>query len=117
MPVLDGHTAAISVSFRKRPSREEIINLWKNFKGEPQKLKLPSAPKQFITYFEEPDRPQVRLDCMIEKGMGISVGGLKNGKCFQWKFNGLSHNTIRGAAGGAILTAELLVAKGYITRK
>ena len=117
VPVQDGHTAAVFVSFEKKPTREEILDRWKNFRGEPQKLNLPSAPKQFIQYLEEDDRPQARLDRDYENGMGVSMGRLREDTVYDYKFVGLSHNTIRGAAGGAILSAELLTAKGYITAK
>jgi len=117
VPVTDGHMAATFVRFKKKPSREEIITRWKNFKGLPQELNLPSAPKQFITYFEEDNRPQTRLDRDIENGMGVSVGRLREDTIFDYKFISLSHNTIRGAAGGGVLIAELLKAEGYITKK
>ena len=113
----DGHMAAVSVSFDKKPPRDEIIDIWRHYEGEPQKLHLPSAPERFITYFDEPDRPQTRLDRDTEKGMGVCVGRLREDNIFDYKFACLSHNTIRGAAGGAILSAELLCAKGYIERK
>lgn len=114
VPVKDGHMAAVFVSFEEKPSKEEILELWSNFKGRPQELELPSAPKQFITYFEEENRPQTRLDRDIEKGMGVSVGRLREDSLYDYKFVGLSHNTLRGAAGGAVLIAELLKAEGYI---
>lgn len=114
VPVSDGHTAACFVSFEKKPTREEILKAWKEFSGEPQKLNLPSAPKQFIHYFEENDRPQAKLDRNPENGMAISAGRLREDGVFDYKFIGLSHNTLRGAAGGAVLLAELLAAKGYI---
>lgn len=117
VPVADGHLAAVFVSFEKKPSKEEILNLWKTFKGRPQELGLPSAPKQFITYFEEENRPQTRLDRDIEKGMGISAGRLREDTLYDYKFVSLSHNTLRGAAGGAVLIAELLKAEGYIQPK
>ena len=113
----DGHMAAVSVSFDKKPPRDEIIARWKEYKGQPQELNLPSAPKQFLTYFEEDNRPQTRLDRDIEHGMGVSIGRLREDNIFDYKFASLSHNTIRGAAGGAVLTAELLCAQGWITRK
>ena len=115
--VSDGHLATVSVSFDKKPSKEEILKLWKNYKGRPQELSLPSAPKQFLTYFEEDNRPQTGLDRDIEKGMGITIGRLREDTIFDYKFVCISHNTIRGAAGGAILTAELLKAEGYLTSK
>ncbi len=117
VPVLDGHTAAVFVNFEKKPTKEQILECWKNFKGLPQELGLPSAPKQFIQYLEEDDRPQVRLDVNYENGMGVSLGRLREDSVFDYKFVGLSHNTLRGAAGGAVLIAELLVAQKYITRK
>ncbi len=117
VPVSDGHTAAVFMSFKKKPTKEEILDRWKNFKGLPQELKLPSAPDQFITYMEEENRPQTRLDRDSEKGMGVFAGRLREDRVYDWKFVGLSHNTKRGAAGGAVLTAELLKAKGFITAK
>ena len=117
VPVLDGHTAAVFVSFEKKPTKEEIIERWRNFKGLPQTLELPSAPKQFIQYLEEDNRPQVQLDKDFEHGMGISMGRLREDTVYDYKFVGLSHNTVRGAAGGAILCAELLKAQGYIEKK
>ncbi|MCI5597253.1 MAG: aspartate-semialdehyde dehydrogenase [Lachnospiraceae bacterium] len=117
VPVLDGHTAAVFVNFRKKPTKEEIIDRWVNFKGLPQELDLPSAPKQFIQYLEEDNRPQVQLDKDYEKGMGVSMGRLREDSIYDYKFIGLSHNTVRGAAGGAILCAELLTAQGYIEAK
>ena len=112
--VQDGHTAAVFVNFEKKPTKEEILERWKAFKGEPQDLDLPSAPKQFIQYFEEDNRPQPKLDRDYENGMGVSLGRLREDTLFDYKFVGRSHNTVRGAAGGAILLAELLTAKGYI---
>ena len=117
VPVLDGHTAAVFVKFRKKATKEQLIEKLRNFSGEPQKLELPSAPKQFIQYLEEDNRPQVKLDVDFEKGMGVSVGRLREDSVYDWKFIGLSHNTVRGAAGGAVLCAEMLKAKGYITKK
>ena len=117
VPVLNGHTAAAFVNFRKNPSKEELIEAMESFHGYPQEHNLPSAPKQFIRYMTEDDRPQVRLDVNFENGMGISVGRLREDSIFDWKFVGLSHNTLRGAAGGAVLCAETLVDKGYITAK
>lgn len=117
VPVLDGHTAAIFVSFEKKPTKEQILKAWEEFRGLPQELELPSAPKQFIRYMEEDNRPQITLDVDYEKGMGISIGRLREDTVFDYKFVGLSHNTVRGAAGGAILSAELLKAQGYITAK
>ncbi len=117
VPVLNGHTAAVFVKFRKKPTKEQLIEKLVNFSGVPQELKLPSAPKQFIQYLEDDNRPQVRLDVDYERGMGISVGRLREDTVYDWKFVGLSHNTVRGAAGGAVLCAELLKAQGYITKK
>ncbi|MCC8162765.1 MAG: aspartate-semialdehyde dehydrogenase [Lachnospiraceae bacterium] len=117
VPVLNGHTAAVFVKFRKKPTKEELIDRLVNFRGFPQEAKLPSAPEQFIRYMEECDRPQVRLDVDYERGMGVSVGRLREDTIYDWKFVGLSHNTVRGAAGGAVLCAEALKAKGYITKK
>lgn len=117
VPVLNGHTAAVFVSFEKKPTKEEILKAWKEFKGLPQELNLPSAPKQFIQYLEEDNRPQVALDVDYENGFGVSIGRLREDTVFDYKFVGLSHNTVRGAAGGAVLIAELLKAQGYITKK
>ena len=114
VPVSDGHLAAVYVSFRNKPSKDEILACWKEFRGKPQELKLPSAPAQFITYFDEPDRPQTKLDRNLENGMGIAVGRLREDNLFDYKFTCLSHNTIRGAAGGGILMAELLKAEGWL---
>lgn len=114
VPVLNGHTAAVFVKFRQKPTKEQLIEKLLAFKGKPQELKLPSAPKQFIQYMEEDNRPQVKLDVDFERGMGISVGRLRKDTVYDWKFIGLSHNTVRGAAGGAVLCAELLKAEGYI---
>ncbi|MCS7460556.1 aspartate-semialdehyde dehydrogenase [Paenibacillus doosanensis] len=117
VPVTDGHLATVFVSFENKPSKEEILSRWLQFKGRPQELGLPSAPKQFITYFEEDNRPQTKLDRDIERGMGVSVGRLREDSVYDYKFVGLSHNTLRGAAGGAVLIAELLKAEGYIQAK
>ena len=117
VPVLDGHTAAVFVKFAKKPTKEELIDRLINYKGLPQELELPSAPKQFIQYLEEDNRPQVSLDVNFERGMGISVGRIREDSVYDFKFVGLSHNTVRGAAGGAILCAETLTAKGYIQAK
>ncbi len=117
VPVLNGHTASVFVNLAKKVSKEELIEKMVSFSGEPQKLGLPSAPKQFIQYLEEDNRPQVKLDVDYENGMGISIGRLREDTIFDWKFVGLSHNTVRGAAGGAVLCAELLKAKGYIGSK
>ncbi|MGN0579887.1 MAG: aspartate-semialdehyde dehydrogenase [Ruminococcus sp.] len=113
VPVSDGHTAAVFVSFENKPSKEEILKLWADFKGVPQELELPSAPKQFIHYFEENDRPQAKLDRNLEGGMAVSTGRLREDTQYDYKFVSLSHNTLRGAAGGGVLLAELLAAKGY----
>ena len=117
VPVLNGHTAAVFVKFAKKPTKEELIDRIRNFKGQPQELGLPSAPKQFIQYLEEDNRPQVKMDVDYEKGMGVSVGRLREDTVYDFKFVGLSHNTVRGAAGGAVLCAEMLTAKGYIQPK
>ncbi|MDY3013627.1 MAG: aspartate-semialdehyde dehydrogenase [Evtepia sp.] len=114
VPVSDGHTAAVFMSFRNKPSEEEIKNCWQSFRGRAQELELPSAPKQFLNYFEEPDRPQAKLDRDLEGGMAITLGRLRPDTQYDYKFVGLSHNTLRGAAGGGVLLAELLCAEGYI---
>ena len=110
----DGHMAAVSVSFKHKPTIEQIKERWANFETEAQKLELPSAPKPFLQYFEEPDRPQTKLDRDFQNGYGVSIGRLREDKLFDYRFVCLSHNTVRGAAGGGILTAELLCRKGYI---
>lgn len=117
VPVLNGHTAAVFVKLRRKATKEQLIEAMESFRGIPQELDLPSAPKQFIRYLEEDNRPQVALDVDYENGMGISVGRLRPDTLYDWKFVGLSHNTVRGAAGGAVLCAETLKAKGYITAK
>jgi aspartate-semialdehyde dehydrogenase len=117
VPVTDGHMAAASVSFEIKPSLEQMIEAWKGFKGRPQQLRLPSAPIPFMTYFEEEDRPQTKGDRDAGDGMGITLGRLREDNLFDYKFVALSHNTVRGAAGGAILTAELLRAEGYLEGK
>ncbi len=117
VPVLNGHTAAVFVKFKKKPTKEQLIEKLVSYKGLPQKLSLPSAPRQFIRYLNEDDRPQVTLDVDFEKGMGISVGRLREDSVYDWKFIGLSHNTVRGAAGGAVLCAELLTKQGYMEAK
>jgi len=117
VPVLNGHTATAFVKFRKQPTKDQLIERLINFKGMPQEKELPSAPKQFIQYFEEDNRPQVKLDVEYENGMGVSVGRLREDTIYDWKFVSLSHNTVRGAAGGAILCAESLVSLGYIEKK
>ena len=115
VPVSDGHMAAVFVSFKgEKPSKDEILDLWKNDKGAPQELKLPHAPKQFLNYFTEDDRPQTKLDRNLENGMAVSIGRLREDSQYDYKFVCLSHNTLRGAAGGAVLLAELLCAKDYI---
>lgn len=117
VPVLDGHTAVLNIKFAdKIPSREQILDVWKNYSSVPQELNLPSAPEQAIIYLEEENRPQPKLDAMNDKGMAVSIGRLRQDNIFDYKFVALSHNTIRGAAGGAILSAELLVEKGIIKR-
>ena len=117
VPVLNGHTASVFVKFRKKPTREQLIQAMRDFKGAPQELDLPSAPKQFIQYLEEDNRPQVTEDVNYENGMGVSIGRLREDTVYDFKFIGLSHNTVRGAAGGAVLCAETLKAKGYIQKK
>lgn len=113
VPVSDGHLAAVFVSFEQALSERDILNSWEEYRGEPQELELPSAPERFIRYFEEENRPQTKLDRMEGRGMSICAGRLRKDSVFDWKFIGLSHNTLRGAAGGAVLLAELLAAKGY----
>ncbi len=117
VPVLNGHTATVFVKFRKKPTKEQLIEKLVSFKGLPQEKQLPSAPKQFIQYLEEDNRPQVQLDVDYEGGMGVSVGRLREDTIYDWKFVALSHNTVRGAAGGAVLCAEALVSLGYIQKK
>ncbi len=114
VPVSDGHTAAVFASFEKKPDLDEIKKIWAEFEGEAQRLALPSAPKQFLHYFEENDRPQAKLDRNLENGMAVSIGRLRPDSQYDIKFVCLSHNTLRGAAGGAVLMAELLAAKGYL---
>ena len=114
VPVSDGHTAAVFVSFQQKPTEEEIKSAWQNFRGRAQELDLPSAPKQFLHYFEEADRPQAKLDRDLEGGMAVTLGRLRPDAQYDYKFVGLSHNTLRGAAGGGVLLAELLCAEGYI---
>ena len=113
VPVSDGHTAAVFVRFENKPTQEEILSAWAEFKGAPQELKLPSAPEQFLQYLEEDNRPQPKLDRMAGNGMTVTAGRLRQDSVYDYKFVGLSHNTLRGAAGGAVLLAELLAAKGY----
>ena len=115
VPVTNGHMAAVFASFEKCPPLDEIINLWREYKGRPQELGLPTAPKQFLNYFSEDDRPQTRLDRNMEGGMAVSIGRLRADTQYDIKFVSLSHNTLRGAAGGAVELAELLCAEGYIT--
>lgn len=117
VPVSDGHLAAVFVSFEKKPAKDELIELWRSFGGKPQKLGLPSAPKPFLTYFEDDARPQTKLDRDVGNGMGVAVGRLRPDPIFDWRFVCLSHNTLRGAAGGAVLTAELLAAEGWLDPK
>lgn len=117
VPASDGHMAAVSVSFDKKPTIEEMLARWEAYEGLPQKAKLPSAPEKFLTYFSEDNRPQTRLDRDLFNGMGISIGRLREDSIFDYKFVSLSHNTVRGAAGGAVLTAEMLAHAGYIVHK
>lgn len=117
VPILYGHTAAVFVKLKKDPGKEELIRAMENFSGKPQELKLPSAPSQFIQYLTEDNRPQVALDVNYEGGMGVSIGRLREDSVYDYKFVGLSHNTLRGAAGGAVLLAELLYSMGYINKK
>jgi aspartate-semialdehyde dehydrogenase len=117
VPASDGHMAAVFVQFARKPSKEEIIGLWRSFEGPPQKLGLPSAPKPFLTYFEDDARPQTKLDRDIGGGMGVAIGRLRPDALFDYRFVALSHNTVRGAAGGAVLTAELLTKEGFIGAK
>jgi aspartate-semialdehyde dehydrogenase len=117
VPVSDGHMAAVSIAFEKKPTRDQILAAWKEYAGKPQHLNLPSAPKPFLQYFEDNDRPQTRLDRDLGAGQAISLGRLREDPVFDWKFIGLSHNTVRGAAGGAVLTAELLKADGFLAAK
>ncbi len=117
VPVLNGHTAAVFVKFRKKVTKEQLIEKLESFRGLPQELELPSAPKQFIRYMTEDNRPQVQLDVDYENGMGVSIGRIREDSVYDFKFVGLSHNTVRGAAGGAVLCAETLKAQGYIQPK
>lgn len=117
VPASDGHMAAVSVNFKKKPTKEQILKAWADYKALPQEVNLPHAPAQFLTYMEEDNRPQTKLDRDIYGGMGITVGRLREDALFDYKFVCLSHNTLRGAAGGAVLTAELLTERGYITAK
>ena len=117
VPVLNGHTAAVFINFEKKQTKEQLIEKLTSYKGFPQEAGLPSAPKQFVRYMEEENRPQVTLDVDYENGMGVSIGRLREDTIYDYKFIGLSHNTVRGAAGGAVLCAEALTAKGYIKSK
>jgi aspartate-semialdehyde dehydrogenase len=117
VPVSDGHLAAVFLSLREKPTRDEILGRWRSFSGKPETLRLPSAPKPFLTYFDDDARPQTRLDRDLGNGMGVSIGRLRPDGIFDYRFVALSHNTVRGAAGGAVLMAELLVADGYLTSK
>lgn len=114
VPVSDGHLAAVYVSFKNKPAKDEILNIWNNFAGEPQALELPNAPKKFLNYYTEDDMPQTKLCRTLENGMAVSVGRLREDTQYDYKFVCVSHNTLRGAAGGAVLLAELLCAKGYM---
>ena len=113
----DGHMAAVSVKFAEKVTKEQILERWAHYETEAQRLALPSAPKPFLQYFEDPSRPQTRLDRDFQNGFGVSIGRLREDRIFDWRFVCLSHNTIRGAAGGGMLTAELLTRKGYITAR
>ncbi len=117
VPVLNGHTATVSISFAKKPTKEQLLERLVNFSGKPQEYKLPSAPEHFVQYLEDDNRPQVALDVNYENGMGVSIGRLREDSIFDFKFVGLSHNTLRGAAGGAVECAEMLTALGYIEAK
>jgi aspartate-semialdehyde dehydrogenase len=117
VPVSDGHLAAVFVSFERKPTRDEVLAAWSGWAGPPQALQLPSAPTPFLTYFEDEARPQTRLDRDLGRGQGVAIGRLRPDAVFDWRFVALSHNTVRGAAGGAVLTAELLKAQGYLTAK
>ncbi|MCC6337178.1 MAG: aspartate-semialdehyde dehydrogenase [Myxococcales bacterium] len=117
VPVSDGHLAAVFVAFEKKPSKEDILTAWRGYQGPPQALELPSAPRPFLTYFEEEGRPQPKLDRDLGQGQAVSIGRLRADAVFDWRFVALSHNTVRGAAGGAVLTAELLKARGYLAAK
>jgi aspartate-semialdehyde dehydrogenase len=117
VPASDGHMAAVFVQFERKPSKEEIVGRWRSFQGKPQQLGLPSAPTPFLTYFEDESRPQTRLDRDIGGGMGVAIGRLRPDALFDYRFVALSHNTVRGAAGGAVLTAELLTREGHIAAR
>ncbi len=114
VPVSNGHLGAVFVNFENKPTEEEMIEIWNNFKGRAQELELPSAPKKFLNYFTEPDRPQIKTERELENGMAVSIGRLREDTQYDYKFVCLSHNTLRGAAGGAVLLAELLAAEGYM---
>lgn len=114
VPVSNGHLGAVFVNFENKPNKEDVINIWKSFEGKAQKLNLPSAPKHFLNYFEEPDRPQIKTERELDNGMAVSIGRFREDTQYQYKFVCLSHNTLRGAAGGAVLLAELLAAEGYL---
>lgn len=117
VPVLNGHTATVFINFKENPTKEQLVQALRDFSGKPQEFKLPHAPEHFIQYLEDDDRPQVKLDVDYEGGMGVSIGRLREDSIFDWKFVGLAHNTMRGAAGGAVECAEMLKALGYITKK
>jgi aspartate-semialdehyde dehydrogenase len=117
VPVSDGHLAAVSVAFERKPTRDQILSAWKEFAGKPQQLALPSAPRPFLHYFEQDDRPQTRLDRDAGRGQAIALGRLRPDPIFDWRFVALSHNTVRGAAGGGVLTAELLASDGYLVAR
>lgn len=117
VPVLNGHTATVFINFKENPTKEQLVQALRDFSGKPQEFKIPHAPEHFIQYLEDDDRPQVKLDVDYEGGMGVSIGRLREDSIFDWKFVGLAHNTMRGAAGGAVECAEMLKALGYITKK
>jgi aspartate-semialdehyde dehydrogenase len=117
VPVSNGHMASVSVAFERKPTRDQILSAWKEFAGKPQQLALPSAPRPFLHYFEQDDRPQTRLDRDAGHGQAITLGRLRPDPIFDWRFVALSHNTVRGAAGGGVLTAELLASDGYLAAK
>jgi len=117
VPVTDGHMAAVFVAFERKPSKDQILSAWREFGGKPQQLGLPSAPKPFLRYFEDETRPQTKLDRDAGHGQAVTIGRLRPDPIFDWRFVALSHNTVRGAAGGAVLTAELLMSAGYLTAR
>jgi aspartate-semialdehyde dehydrogenase len=117
VPVTDGHMAAVFVAFERKPTKDQILSAWKEFGGKPQQLALPSAPRPFLQYFDDDSRPQTRLDRDAGRGQAITIGRLRPDPVFDWRFVALSHNTVRGAAGGGVLTAELLSSEGYLTAK